>query len=52
MNDGQARQYMRHRKDGLAVETAAAKARFGSATGNRLEADARLPSEKAEAARR
>ena len=46
VNDGQARQYMRHRKDGLAVETAAAKAGFSRATGYRLEADRRLPSEK------
>ncbi len=45
VNDGQARQYMRHRKDGLAVETAA-KAGFSRATGYRLEADRRLPSEK------
>ena len=46
VNDGQARQYMRHRKDGLAVETAAAKAGFSRATGYRLEGDSRLPSEK------
>ena len=37
---------MRHRKDGLAVETAAAKAGFSRATGYRLEVDPRLPSEK------
>ena len=46
VNDGQARQYMRHRKDGLAVKTAAAKAGFSRATEYRLEADRRLPSEK------
>ena len=37
---------MRHRKEGLAVETAAAKAGFSRATGYRLEGDARLLSEK------
>ena len=37
---------MRHRKDGLAVETAAAKVGFSRVTGYRLEADPRLPSEK------
>ena len=46
VNDGQARQYMmRHRQDGLAVETAA-KAGFSRAPGHRLETDPRLPSEK------
>ena len=44
VNDGQARQCMR--KDGLAVETAAAKAGFSRATEYRLEGDPRLPSEK------
>ena len=45
VNDGQARQYMRHRRNGHAVETAA-KAGFSRAMGYRIEADARLPSAK------
>ena len=46
VNDGQARQYMEHRKQGFAVGTAAAKAGFSRATGYRLEAGGGLPSEK------
>ena len=45
VNDGQARQYMRHRRNGHAVETAT-QAGFSRATGYRLEADPRLPSAK------
>lgn len=44
--DGQVRRYMRCRKDGHAVEMAAAKVGFGRATGYRIEADPRLPSAK------